>query len=142
VLRRCSWPASLAILTAIVLGGCHDEGSEPSDRPSDATSAPPGLRVEEVAIARDRFIAFCEELETRPTEAQDLAALREHTATLTQAFRSTPDEEFRRSPRAPEITMRELLRAMALVASKQCGGDGDAIADRLQRVARRKTPAG
>ena len=104
-------------------------------------TAPPGLDVGAVNNAGDRFVAVCEELESRPAQAQDLADLREGAATLTRAFRTSPDEEFRRSPKAPKITMRELLRAMALLASKQCGdGKAGALANRLQRVARRKAP--
>ena len=132
--------ATLMIVTVLALAGCNDQEAAPEDPAPKVTTGPAGLDVDQVNGARARFVAVCGELESRPAEPRDIRDLREGAATLTDAFRASPDKRFRRSPKTRKITMRELLRAAALVASQQCGDDAGAIAKRLQRTAARKAP--
>ena len=106
-------------------------------------AAPPGLDVNEINEDRNRFVAVCVELKARPADPQALSDLREAAAALTRAFRRTPDRPYRRSPKTPKITPRELLRSLASIARRECGGgEAVAIGKRLQRVATGTAPGG
>ena len=135
--RPPSWLVPLILVTAIGLPGCRgDDDRAPA--PKDPPSSVDGINED-----RDRFVAVCEELKARPADPQALSDLREAAAALTRAFRRTPDRAYRRSPKTPKITPRELLRSLASIARRECGGgEAVAIGKRLQRVARGTAPGG
>ena len=147
-------PRALAALLAtalVALGGCGGETPDPKPRTAttqrEAQPVPEtvgGVDVEAVGRARDRFVEICRIREGSPAKRDDEALTREmrqSVSALIRAFRVSPDKPFKRSPGVPAVTMRERLRAAALVAQRSCGGGtGAAQARRLLREVAARDP--
>jgi hypothetical protein len=126
------------LLAAWLVAGCANgsearEKARPTATPPAAEATPAGIDVAEVNSARDDFVAACK---ARKENGGALTDARRAAATLLAALKANPDQPFRRSPGAPAATMRDRVRAAALVARTQCG-DGAAVklGDRLAAAA-------
>jgi hypothetical protein len=125
--------------TALLLPGCGGSGAQPpaTRSPSAALRTPRDIDLNAVNAARDAFVAACRARETGDGSAP-LSDARRAAATLIAAVKANPDEPFRRSPKAPAVTMRDRVRAAALIARTQCGDRAAArLGDRLARAAAR-----
>ena len=138
--------AIAAVAAAAALVGCvGDSGSAAEQAAKQAarpTATPPplegpaGLDVEAVSSARDAFAEACEKLEAGGGGAE-LSAARRAATTLLGALEANPDEAFRRSPNAPAASMRDRIRALALVARTRCGdGAATELGERMAAAAR------
>lgn len=101
-----------------------------------------GIDVYKVGQARDRFVKICadrkEDAEARK-DAEMMTELRKTTTTLVRAFRSNPDEKFKRSPGVPELAMRARLVSLGYIARRSCGGGSAvAIGERITRELARR----
>ena len=142
-------PRALTCLLLLLAGlsGCGDgSGDRGADTGAKTVGGPPpketpqqvdGIDVRAVGEARDRFVAICKAREGSAAKRDDDELTREmrHSVTImVRAFRSNPDQPFRRSPGVPAVSMRDRLRAASLVARRSCGGGtGAAQARRMLR---------
>lgn len=136
VLRTLACALTVA---ACLLTGCGGSGTDASKlataTPPSGTEAPSGIDVAAVNQARDSFVAACKARETGD-QAGSLTAARQAAATLVAEMRKNPDAKFRRSPKAPAVTMRDRVRAAALIARTACGDrEAGTLGDRLARAA-------
>ena len=129
---------SLPLLVA-ACGGSSDSSPDslPTATPPAEAKAPEGIDVAAVNKARDAFVKACDE---REKSGGSLTAARQAAATLLGALKANPDERFKRSPGAPAASMRDRVRALALLARTRCGGpDAKKLGDRLARAAKQTT---
>ena len=128
------------LLAACLLAGCGNgseakEKDRPTATPPPAEATPEGIDVATVNKARDEFVAACLK---REKSGGALTDVRKAAVPLLAALKANPDTDFRRSPGAPASSMRDRVRALALVARTRCGG-GEAVklGNRLGRAAAR-----
>ena len=114
-------------------------GKKKPPRPKDDVK---GIDVFKVGQARDRFIKICSDRKKDAEARKDsglMTELRKTTTTLIRAFRSNPDQKFRRSPGVPKLAMRARLVSLGYVARKACGGGSAvAIGERITRELSRR----
>lgn len=133
----------MVLLAVCLPAGCGggaktSQASRPTESRSTATSppaetTPAGIDVVKVNRARDAFVAACEQ---RQKKGGGLYATRRAAATLLAALKANPDGRFRRSPGVPAASMRDRVRAAALIAHTRCGGGAAVkLGDRLERAA-------
>jgi hypothetical protein len=135
-----------AALIAAALGGCGSGGADNAKnrptatptRTAQASKVPKGIDVLALNRARAELVVTCRKRENGDDSAASLRSLRSVGRTVLAAFKASPDEPFKRSPTAPPVTARGILRAAGFVARHQCGGGPAArIGDRLSRIAAR-----
>jgi hypothetical protein len=124
---------------ACLLAGCGGSGTDASKlataTPRTGADTPRGIDVAAVNRARDAFVAACKARDTGDGSGP-LNDARQAAATLVRELRKNPDAKFRRSPKAPAVTMRDRVRAVALIARTACGDrDAARLGDRLARAA-------
>jgi hypothetical protein len=130
----------LLVLSLALVPACG--GSSDSVPRKFATATPPpevqgpkGVDVAAVNKARDDFVAACDE---REKSGGSLTNARQAAATLLDALEANPDERFKRSPGTPAASMRDRVRALALIARTRCGGsDAKKLGNRLARAVKR-----
>lgn len=130
--------ACAGLAAAALVAGCGGgDGSE--DRETARAKAPAGIDVQAVNRARSSFVAACNRREAGG-DAAEISAARRAASVMLEALEANPDEAFRPSPRAPAVTMRDRVRALALVARTKCGDRMAAkLGDRIARAAARKS---
>jgi hypothetical protein len=133
------------VLLVCVLAGCGGGGGaakqkdRPTATPPPVEPTPQGLDVQKIAKARNDFATACKKREA--AHGGSMADVRAATDTLLAALHANPDDKFRYSSKLPPASMRQRMRALALVARTNCGG-GDAVklGRKIGRAATRKNP--
>lgn len=140
-----------ALLAGTAMAGCGGSGGtgNAKDRPTatptptgtaqaEPPKAPKGIDVAALNRARAELASTCREREKGAGGDSTLRSLRSVAHTFQTAFDANPDEPFKRSPTAPPVTARGIVRAAGFVAHHQCGGGRAVrIGTRLQRLAAR-----
>jgi hypothetical protein len=131
--------AAILLTTAAGCGGSGSAEKRPTATPTanaETPSAPAGIDVAKINGARAAFVEACSRRASGGSGGTD--DLRRSAGTLIPAFKANPDARFKRSPNAPEVTMRDTLRALGTLARKQCGGGAAVhLGTRLRRAAAR-----
>lgn len=128
----------MVLLAVFLQAGCGggsktSQESRPTATSPPAQATPAGIDVDKVNRARDAFVAACTQ---RRKRGGALYAVRRPASTLLAALEANPDGRFRRSPGTPAASMRDRVRAAALIARTRCGGGAAVkLGNRLDRAA-------